>query len=67
MNTLAIDIGGTKFSLALFSRAGQILRRETRSTDRDAGRDALLPQIIEIGGAWRKEYGIDRCGAGFGS
>lgn len=33
MNTLAIDIGGTKFSLALFAGEEMVLR-ESRETDR---------------------------------
>ena len=38
MNTLAIDIGGTKFTLALFE-GSRLARRESRSTDRQGGRD----------------------------
>ena len=38
MNTLAIDIGGTKFSMALYKEE-QIARRITRPTDQRGGAD----------------------------
>ena len=37
MNTLAIDIGGTKFSMAGFNGGGYIILRESRATDRSGG------------------------------
>ena len=37
MNTLAIDIGGTKFTIAVFDDAGVMIRRESRATDREGG------------------------------
>lgn len=61
MNTLAIDIGGTKFSAALFE-GDRMLERETRRTDRAAGPQWLLDQIQSIVGGWK----FGRCGAGFG-
>jgi len=71
MNTLAIDIGGTKFTMAVFAGAGpdqpvRILRRESRATDREGGRDWMLGQIASIAAAWRNEHPFDRCGVGFG-
>ena len=63
--TLAIDIGGTKFSLAAIED-GQILRRESRATDAVGGRDWMLAQIREIVLAWRSEFPFSRCGIGFG-
>ncbi len=65
MNTLAIDIGGTKFTLALFAGEEMVLR-ETRRTDRTGGPRAMLGQIEAIIGKWRHEHAVDRCGIGFG-
>lgn len=65
MSILAIDIGGTKFSAALF-RGGQMARRETRRTDREGGREWMLEQLREIGRAWRAEEEIEAIGVGFG-
>src|SRR5581483_11810372 len=36
---LAIDIGGTKFSMAVFDAAGVMVRRESRATDDAGGRE----------------------------
>jgi glucokinase len=63
MNTLAIDIGGTKFSMAVFDDE-QIVERESRLTDREGGRNWMVEQIISIASGWRQKY--DRCGIGFG-
>jgi len=65
VNTLAIDVGGTKFTLALFEDQ-QMTRRESRSTDRNGGREWMLAQIEAIALAWKREVAIDRCGIGFG-
>lgn len=62
---LAIDIGGTKFSLAVFDGAN-IVRRESRATDAAGGREWMLGQISEIITSWRREYTFERCGIGFG-
>src|SRR5580658_7291902 len=61
MNTLAIDIGGTKFSLALFEEE-RIGARVTRPTDRDGGPEWMLDQIQRAAGGWK----FERCGIGFG-
>jgi glucokinase len=63
--TLAIDIGGTKFSLAAFVD-GRMARRATMLTDRAGGPQAMLPQIVEIARAWQQEIPLQRCGVGFG-
>jgi glucokinase len=47
MNTLAIDIGGTKFSIAVFENQ-RIVERITRATDREGGREWMLSQIESI-------------------
>lgn len=65
MNTLAIDIGGTKFSLALFADEEMVLR-ESRQTDRDGGPRSMLGQIESIIRGWKHEHQINRCGIGFG-
>jgi glucokinase len=65
MNTLAIDIGGTKFTLAVFA-GERMIRRETRSTDRERGREGIMEQLLPIAVAWHRELSVDRCGIGFG-
>jgi glucokinase len=62
---LAIDIGGTKFSMAVFD-GGRMVRRESRATDAAGGRDWMLARIAEIVSAWRQEFRFDCCGIGFG-
>jgi glucokinase len=65
MNTLAIDIGGTKFTMAAFEE-GVMRQRESRATDREGGRDWMLAQIGEILREWQRETRFDCCGIGFG-
>ncbi len=62
MRTLGIDIGGTKFTVALFEDE-QMARRVTRSTERAAGPEWMVQQIAEIAAEWLP---FDRCGIGFG-
>ena len=66
MNTLAIDIGGTKFTIAVFDDAGGMIRRESRATDREGGKDWMLARIAEIARGWAAELPLDRCAIGFG-
>jgi glucokinase len=61
MNVLAIDIGGSKFSVALFEN-GTMTRRESRATDRDGGPEWMTAQIESVAAGWK----FDRCGIGFG-
>ena len=65
MHTLAIDIGGTKFSACVFD-GDQMVRRHSGATDREGGRDSMLGQIQETGRAWQREFTFARCGIGFG-
>jgi len=65
MQTLAIDIGGTKFQLAAFD-GDRMARLETRATDKTGGRDWMLAQIAAIVAEWRREFHFERCGVGFG-
>lgn len=82
MNTLAIDIGGTKLAIGLFTDGGtsspkpadtpsrtpsqKMIRREVRPTDRAGGPAAMLDQIAGIARGWSESDGIDICGVGFG-
>lgn len=67
MNILAIDVGGTKFTLAGFEGA-RLKFRESRSTDRAGGPQWLFSQVEQIFLSWRDAYGFrpDCCGIGFG-
>ena len=65
MSVLAIDVGGTKFSVAVFED-GRMVRRESRATNREGGREWMLEQMSPIIQAWRDEFQFERCGIGFG-
>jgi glucokinase len=65
LSVLAIDIGGTKFSMAVFED-GRMAARESRATDREGGRDWMLAQIEAIGREWKSRFSFTRCGIGFG-
>jgi glucokinase len=60
-NTLAIDIGGTKFSVALFD-GDTMVERESEATDAQGGRPWMLERIGALVRAWT----FERCGIGFG-
>lgn len=62
---LAIDIGGTKFTLAVFD-GERLVRRESRTTDVKGGRDWMLAQVGDTLRQWGREYRFERCGIGFG-
>ena len=62
MNTLAIDIGGTKFTVALFEGT-RMIRRESRATDREGGPEWMLPGRFSRS---LRDWKFDRCGIGFG-
>jgi glucokinase len=59
---LAIDIGGTQFTLALFE-GGRMTRRESHTTDREHGREWMVGRLDSI---LADRKGIERCGIGFG-
>lgn len=65
MNTLAIDVGGSKLTMAAFSN-GRMIAKESKQTDRAGGRDWMLDQITSLGRQWKKAFPFDRCGIGFG-
>jgi glucokinase len=62
---LAIDIGGTKFSLAAFD-GGTMVRRESHATDAEGGREWMVGQLHRIVKEWRRDFTFERCGIGFG-
>ncbi len=63
--TLAIDIGGTKFTVAIF-RSDKMVRRESRATNREGGREWLLAELAPLLRSWSRETALDNCGIGFG-
>jgi glucokinase len=63
--TLAIDIGGTKFTIAVFE-GDRIRRRETRQTNREGGREWLTRELDLLIGEWRADERFEKCGIGFG-
>lgn len=56
---LAIHIGGAKFSMAAFENV-RMVRRETRATDREGGREWMLERIGGLARAWHREAPFDR-------
>ena len=69
MKILAIDIGGTKFTIALFEQGPQgprIVRQESHRTDRAGGREHLLDQLSPLAHQWCAEARPTSCGIGFG-
>jgi glucokinase len=65
MSTLAIDIGGSKFSVAVFE-GKRMVERESHSTDRAGGRDWMLARIADVVKSLRSRHRLDCCGIGFG-
>jgi glucokinase len=65
--TLAIDIGGTKFTIGGFD-GSELVLRESYTTDRDDAAASTYAQIEETVKGWRTARGFqaDRCGIGFG-
>ncbi|MDA0745041.1 MAG: ROK family protein [bacterium] len=65
---LAIDVGGTKYSLALATGRGEIVKRVVRATDREGGATWMVSRILEAGHeliAGSPER-VRACGIGFG-
>jgi glucokinase len=65
MSTLAIDVGGTKFSMAVFE-GKRMVERESRATDREAGRDWMLANVAAVIQTLAARHRFDCCGIGFG-
>ena len=65
MRILALDVGGTKFSIAAFD-GERMIRRESRATDKQGGREWMVEQVTGIARQWHTELGFEGCGIGFG-
>jgi glucokinase len=67
VKTVAIDIGGTKFSIAGFDGEAMVLR-ESQSTNREGGPEWLCSRIEAILNDWRSKHDFvaGRVGIGFG-
>lgn len=67
MKTLAIDIGGTKFTVGAFDGT-DLAFRESYETDREGGAASIFAQIEETVNRWRDRdrFNPERCGIGFG-
>ena len=65
MSTLAIDVGGTKFSIAAFE-GKRMLERESYATDREGGREWMLGRMEAVIHQWKTRHAFDCCGIGFG-
>lgn len=65
MSTLAIDIGGTKFSAAVFE-GKRMLERESHATDREGGRAWMLANLAKVIQTLGERHRFDCCGIGFG-
>lgn len=63
MRTFAIDIGGTKFSVAGFEE-DRLIWRESAATDREGGPEWMCSQIERMLAS--RQFRPDRCGIGFG-
>lgn len=62
MKTLAVDIGGSKLSVARFD-GDQLVQRHRQPTERAGGPMWMLEQIVRIASQWPA---AERCGVGFG-
>lgn len=65
---LAVDIGGTNFSLALGTPDGQIQKRTTGSTDRSGGAAWMLERVLKVGRRLiaSSPEAVSACGISFG-
>jgi glucokinase len=65
MSTLAIDVGGTKFSVAVFD-GKRMVERESHATDREGGRNWMLARMEAVIKTLAARHRFDCCGIGFG-
>jgi glucokinase len=65
---LAVDIGGTNFSLALGTSDGRIMKRTTGSTDRSGGAQWMIERILNEGRRLLSSSPgkVSACGISFG-
>jgi len=64
-HTLAIDIGGTNFSVGIFA-GERLIGKETQATDRLAGPSWMLDRMQEMVARMATISRFDACGIGFG-
>jgi glucokinase len=65
MSVLGVDIGGTKFTVAVFE-GERMLQRVSSPTVREGGREWMLAALgAEITGM-KQSHALERCGVGFG-
>jgi glucokinase len=65
LRTLAIDIGGSKFTMAAFE-GDRMAERVSQATSREGGRVWMLEQIERVAADWCAVRPFHRCGVGFG-
>jgi glucokinase len=65
MSTLAIDVGGTKYSVAVFE-GKRMVERQSHATDREGGRDWMLASLEGVIKTLAGRHRFDCCGIGFG-
>jgi glucokinase len=65
MSTLAIDVGGSKISVAVFE-GKRMMERESHSTHRAGGRDWMLASLETVVKTLAARHRFDCCGIGFG-
>lgn len=66
MLLLAIDIGGTKYSVALVNERGQIVKKQTGATKRSGGAEWMIERVLGSAGAIIGNNVVSSCGIGFG-
>src|ERR1700690_2705096 len=65
INTVAIDVGGTNFSVAVFA-GSSLIGKLSRATDREAGPAGMLSQIEDMLQLLSPAGKFHGCGIGFG-
>src|ERR1700679_1469220 len=65
-STLAIDIGGTNFSIALFE-GKSLIGKLSHPTDQEAGPTGMLDEIEKMLRVLSRDAIIHGCGIGFGA
>jgi glucokinase len=67
-NVLGVDIGGSRFRVGLFDQEGRRLLISEAETDRAAGREWMLAQVLERCRSLlaQTDYPVKTCGVSFG-
>ncbi len=63
---LAIDIGGTTYSVALIDENGRIKKKQAGTTKRAGGASWMIEKVTENASAMAEASGVLACGIGFG-